>query len=122
MIAVLLTLALLPAAGVRVYHPVVLPKVEASQWTHIETCGRVTLVKTEDDGDLHIRLDAGGAFLVAEIVPYHTLPRPKVGQTIRVQGISRLDKTHHWYELHPLEAWVAVPSCGTSPDRSPPGS
>jgi hypothetical protein len=97
----------------RTYHRVDLAEVGTSKWTHLETCGRVTLVKREADGDSHIRLDAAGAFIVLEIVPYHVMDKPKVGQTIVAQGISRIDKTHRWPELNPLEAWHAVGSCKT---------
>lgn len=109
------TLPVPPIVGMsgedRTFHRVPLERVKDSRWTHIESCGVVTLVKHEADGDAHIRLDAGGAFLVVEIVPYHHLPLPKVKQTIVARGISRLDRTHGWYELHPLESWKAVATC-----------
>jgi hypothetical protein len=56
----------------RPYHPVTIAAIADSQWSHVEVCGTVTLAKWEDDGDRHIRLsDDSGAFIVAEIVPYH---------------------------------------------------
>ena len=102
----------------RTYHGVSIAKVKDTQWTHVSVCGKVTLAKHEDDGDAHLRLEADGAFIVAEIVPYHPLPIPKVGQWVRVAGISREDKTHHWFEVHPVEAIRVVDSCTTSPAGS----
>lgn len=90
----------------RTYHKVTVAKLPTTQWTHVEVCGLVTLVKKEADGDLHVRIDDGGVFLVAETVPYHPLPAPRSGQRICVRGISREDKTHHWYEVHPVESWA----------------
>lgn len=89
----------------RTFHKVALAQLSKTQWTHVEVCGLVTLVKMEADGDLHVRLDDGGAFIVAETVPYHRLASPRLAQRICVRGISREDKTHHWYEVHPVESW-----------------
>lgn len=102
----LLLLLLLAPMEDRTYHPVALAQLGQTKWTHVEVCGLVTLAKGEADGDQHIRLNDGRAFVVAEIVPYHPLPRPRVGQRICVRGISRLDRTHAWSEVHPVEAWV----------------
>lgn len=93
-------------ADKRIYHRVTVAQMKSTKWTHVEVCGRVTLVKGEADGDLHVRLDDGGAFIVAETVPYHPLAAPRVGQRICVRGISRLDRTHGWYEVHPVESWT----------------
>jgi hypothetical protein len=97
----------------RTYHGVTVAQLRETKWTHVSVCGKVTLAKKEDDGDAHIRIEAGGAFAVAEIVPYHPLPMPKVGQWVRVAGISRYDKTHAWPEVHPVEAVSVVGSCST---------
>jgi hypothetical protein len=99
----------------RTYHGVTISGLKETQWTHVSVCGKVALAKHEADGDVHLRLEANGAFIVAEIVPYHPLPIPKVGQFVRVAGISREDKTHSWYEVHPVEAISVVGSCATSP-------
>lgn len=90
----------------RTYHRVTVAQLSTTQWTHVEVCGLVTLVKKEADGDLHVRMDDGGVFLVAETVPYHKLPAPRVRQRICVRGISREDRTHHWHEVHPVESWA----------------
>lgn len=97
----------------RIYHGVSIAQLKETPWTHVSVCGQVTLAKHEADGDAHLRLSDGRAFIVAEIVPYHRLPIPKVGQWVRVAGISREDKTHHWFEVHPVEAISIVESCAT---------
>lgn len=106
----------------RLYHPVPLERIGQTKWTHVNTCGKVTLAKMEGDGDGHVRLDARGAFIVAEIVPYHPLPMPMVGQMLRVKGVSRIDKTHHWPEVHPVEELAIVVTCGISKAGSRSGS
>lgn len=99
----------------RTYHIVPLEQLGVTKWTHVSTCGKVTLAKKEADGDGHIRLDAaGGHFIVAEVVPYHPIAMPRVGQTVRVKGISRIDKTHRWPEVHPVEELEIVASCAKS--------
>lgn len=89
----------------RTYHRVTVAQLSKTQWTHVEVCGLVTLVKKEADGDLHVRIDDSGAFAVAETVPYHPLSAPHVRDRICVRGVSREDKTHHWFEVHPVESW-----------------
>jgi hypothetical protein len=107
MIALLLVLF---AAEDRTFHPVPLAQLAQTKWTHVRVCGTVTLSKHEADGDIHVRLSEGRAFVVAEIVPYHPLTRPKLGQRICVEGISRIDKTHgSWAEIHPVERWSVQP-------------
>jgi hypothetical protein len=110
----------LPMSGEsRTYHGVSIAAVKDTKWTHIAVCGQVTLVQREDDGDAHLRIvdpDPGSriqTFIVAEIVPYHLLPLPKVGQFVRVAGIHRYDKVHQWEEIHPAEAIAVVASCKT---------
>lgn len=104
----------------RTYHRVPLAKVKDTQWTHISVCGRVEYVKREADGDGHLRIvdsEPGSripTFIVAEIVPYHPLPLPKVGSVVQVAGVSRFDKQHRWYEVHPVESLTILPTCATS--------
>jgi hypothetical protein len=89
----------------RPYHKVTIAQMGATQWTHVEVTGKVTLVKTEADGDTHIRLSDGQKFIVAECIPVLPCPRiPHVGEIITVRGVSRLDKEHGWYEVHPVES------------------
>ena len=109
------------AESARTYHGVSIAELGTTRWTHVSVCGIATLVKTEDDGDVHIRLEDGkGAFVVAEIVPYHPLQIPKKGQSVRVAGISRYDRAHSWPEVHPVEALSIVAACLTSPDSGRP--
>lgn len=101
MLAVCLSLWL----GARVYHVVPLTELATTTFTHVEVCGLVTFVKREGDGDVHVRMDDRGAFIVAEFVSYRPLKVPKVKRSICVRGISRIDKAHGWPEVHPVEAW-----------------
>lgn len=89
----------------RIYHVVPLPSLAVTSFTHVQVCGLVAFVKREGDGDVHVRMEDRGKFIVAEIIPFHPLPAPKVGRWICVRGISREDKTHHWYEVNLVEAW-----------------
>jgi hypothetical protein len=91
----------------RTYHGVSIAQLKETPWTHVSVCGHVTLAKHEADGDAHLRLSDGRAFIVAEIVPYHRLPIPKVGQWVRVAGISREDKTHHWPRCIPSKRFAS---------------
>jgi hypothetical protein len=70
--------------------------------TRAEVTGKVTLVKKEADGDMHIRVSDGKHFIVAECMPQMPCVRPKVGQAVTVQGITRFDGEHKWFELHPV--------------------
>jgi hypothetical protein len=84
--------------------------------THVRVTGRVTLVRPEADGDLHIRLsDAHDHFIVAEITndsPLNTAAErsrlrqaERDGRSITVCGIRRFDDDHGhgWWEVHPIE-------------------
>jgi len=94
-----------PAPWNRVYHPVTIASLAHNTFTHVEVEGRVALVRHEEDGDIHIRLeDAQGRFVVVEVIPEISLTIPKVGDLVRVRGISRYDRQHHWWEIHPAEA------------------
>jgi hypothetical protein len=95
----------------RQYFPVSIADMAAGKnfITHVQVTGNVILVKHEKDGDLHIRLSDGKRFIVAECIPKLPCTEPKVGQTITVYGISRFDKKHKWYEVHPVEYSEIVP-------------
>lgn len=84
------------------YHAVALKDLATTKWTHACTRGIVTLSKREADGDRHLRLEADGAFIVAEIIPQIPFPAPRVGQSVEVCGITRYDRAHGWPELHPV--------------------
>lgn len=77
--------------------------------THVEVTGRVTLSKREGDGDWHMRLEDAKGFITAECIPEIPCPHPKVGQCVRVRGLSRFDDEHKWYEVHPVEKLEVVP-------------
>ena len=91
--------------AVIIYHLETVASLHTSRHTHVEVCGRVSLVRKEEDGDIHIRLsDDEGRFIIAEIVPYRPLPKPKLNQNICVLGIHRYDAEHGWDEVHPVES------------------
>ena len=101
-----------PRERPRLYHPETIDSIAASRHTHVSVTGRVTLVRHEADGDVHIRLtDEHGHFIVAEIVPYHPLAAPGLGTIITVKGIRREDNEagHGWWEVHPVEQWDEAP-------------
>lgn len=89
----------------RPYWPVTIADMAAGKnhHTHVEVSGKVVLVRHEQDGDLHIRLTDGSNFVVAECVPELPCKAPKLGDAVTVQGISRFDGEHKWYEVHPVE-------------------
>jgi len=93
----------------RPYHPSIIDDFAKSRFTHVETVGRIILVKNEADGDIHFRIaDEHGHFVVCEIVPFHPLDKPQFGDLVRVRGIRRYDDTsgHGWWEIHPVESWT----------------
>jgi hypothetical protein len=105
-------LALLLVAGQedrnRHYHRVAVRDIPSTTWTHVCTTGTVGMVRRQGDGDVHVRLDDEGAFVMLEIIPTLFLPRPKIGQHIVACGITREDKGHRFWELHPLETWAVM--------------
>ena len=105
LIALVLVLVSVPASGEekRVYHPVAVADMPTTLHTHVQVEGVVTYVAREADGDVHFRLEDGGAFIVCEVVPWHPMRRVRIGQRVRVFGLTREDKKHHWFEVHPIE-------------------
>lgn len=76
--------------------------------TRAEVTGEVTLRKKEADGDIHMRISDGQHFVVAECMPeidglWQQCSTVKVGSTVTVQGITRFDGEHKWWEVHPVE-------------------
>jgi hypothetical protein len=100
------------------YPTVSIPTIASGQsaTTYATVVGDVSQVSHELDGDYHIRVQAQGAFLVAEIMPEFPLVPPHVGEEITAWGVVRHDGLHNWWELHPLVGWragnVAGPSTG----------
>jgi hypothetical protein len=103
----------------RLYHPVSIVDLHRSSWTHVEVDGRVSLVRSEPDGDMHFRLaDREGRWIVCEIIPLIPLDRPARGMRVRVRGIRRWDGRHRWAEVHPVEAWELIgPRAVPRPER-----
>lgn len=96
----------------RLYHEVPISGVQLLKEGHAKTCGLVTYVRKQNDGDYHITLDdLQGTKLVIEIIPLIPLKPPKKNEYIVVKGIVRFDKYHKWYEIHPAEEIEVVKSC-----------
>ena len=94
-----------PPVLVRVYHKTTIARLPRTVDTHVELEGRVTLVRREGDGDVHIRVeDVDHRFVVVEVIPEISLTIPAVGDRVVVRGIVRYDKRHRWHEIHPAEA------------------
>ncbi len=107
---ILLLLAL--QQPVRTYWPISVDSLATGHVLriHVQTTGRVTLMRHEADGDIHLKLVGQRAFVVLEIIPGYPLKAiPTVGQRIRAYGITRWDGEHKWQELHPLEKWEPLP-------------
>lgn len=86
----------------RKYWPVTLAALAATPHPYVCTQGRVALVKREADGDLHVRLEAGGAFGVMEALPELPMAPPVLGTYVEACGIPRYDGMHKWGEIHPV--------------------
>jgi hypothetical protein len=77
--------------------------------THVEVRGQVAYVRSESDGDVHIKLVSPSnpaRFIIVECIPRLPCARPTVGADIIVRGITRWDPEHGWAELHPVESWT----------------
>lgn len=95
-----------------VYHPYRLRVLAPCR----SVVGTVEAVRHEQDGDVHIDLDTGGALtnvvngseqggsLLVEFMPRDGghLPVPSVGDHISLTGAWVLDTDHGWNELHPV--------------------
>jgi undecaprenyl-diphosphatase len=90
--------------------------------THAAVAGDVTQVSRELDGDFHVRVEAGGSFIVVEIIPEFPLAPPHVGQRVTAWGIVRHDGLHNWWELHPLIGWDPGDVLDQQPPPEAPGA
>jgi len=108
-----------PAKPPGVYRGVPISEVSGGRFdsAHAAVAGDVTQLHRAVDGDIHFRIESGGAFVVAEIIPELPLPIPEQGQVITAWGIVRHDDDHNWWELHPLIGWAP----GNVLARSGPG-
>jgi hypothetical protein len=73
------------------------------------TSGRLTYHRRQADGDVHLKLEDGGTFIIAEVIKEIPLPIPRTGSRVEVCGITRYDKTHRWYELNPARTIRVLP-------------
>jgi hypothetical protein len=101
-------LALLLWLAQDAYVTVPLSKISTTARTHVCTVAPVTYVRKQKDGDYHVTLDDGRSKVVAEIIPQIPFPPPKKGQRVKVCGITRYDKWHHWSEIHPVTSITVV--------------
>src|SRR6266542_3155963 len=78
-----------------------------SPHTHVSVTGYVAYTRCEGDGDIHIRIvptqGATAPFFIAECVPAMQCAKPSLGAHVQVQGISRRDPEHQWWEIHTVE-------------------
>ena len=78
--------------------------------THVQITAWVRATRMEPDGDRHIQLvpapGAAAPFFIAECIPKLPCGIPVPGSQITVQGISRYDLEHKWWEVHPVETLV----------------
>lgn len=75
---------------------------KCSIWPYAEVTGKVEAAYDEADGDIHIRLgDGSGHIIIVECIPELPCPKPPVGSTQTMRGITRWDGLHKWCELHP---------------------
>lgn len=105
MSAICVALALFLAAGHaahRRYWEVPASKVATTIHTHVCTRGILAQRVSEADGDIHLRLQDAGAFVIAEVIPEIPVALPPVGAWVEVCGIARYDRDHRWPELHPV--------------------
>jgi uncharacterized protein involved in tellurium resistance len=78
-----------------------------SIWTHVKVSGTVVAVHHEKDGDVHIKVcERSGEkswCFIAEIMPeFGQIKAPKRGQDVTLYGVSRYDRKHKWWEIHPV--------------------
>lgn len=67
----------------------------------------VTRARHEADGDWHVELSfPGGRLIVEETPPFADhFPVPQVGDHVTPFGMVLDDKTHGWWEIHPVHCW-----------------
>lgn len=112
LLAALLLALLLPlAAGAeeeRAFRPVPVDQLATGTiHTHVETSGRVDFRRSEEDGDVHLRICGSAGCVVAECIPEispvrDACKRFRKGSLVVVRGISRYDGKHRWWEIHPV--------------------
>ena len=113
------------------FHPVTIADINNNLVTHtyVQITGIVDQAHNETDGDVHLHvldssvtpapgapalalIQCNGVYatagsLVCEIVPETPLPAPAIGAKVTITGTLRFDKTHNWWEIHPI-AQIAV--------------
>lgn len=100
--------AAIGTAGHRRYWRLRIADLATNVHTHVCIVGRLALRVPEADGDIHLRLEDGRAFVIAEIIPELPVRTPALGSRIEACGIARYDRAHRWNELHPVLALRAL--------------
>jgi hypothetical protein len=105
------------ASETRVFTPIPITQLPTYRGPHAEISGRVVISRREGDGDWHVRLTAfdGESFAVGEIIPELPRAHPRVNMCIAMRGITRFNKMHGWWELHPLIQWREI-TCPPVPE------
>ena len=88
--------------GVDGMQQITVKQMATTTHTHVCLDGTITYRKREADGDWHLKVEDGGAWIVVEVIPQIPLVAPKVKSRVHVCGITRFDKAHKWYEIHPV--------------------
>ncbi|PJE75888.1 hypothetical protein COV04_03010 [Candidatus Uhrbacteria bacterium CG10_big_fil_rev_8_21_14_0_10_48_11] len=80
--------------------------INGSAKTKVSVVGKVTEVVKDPDGDYHVIIsDSFGLPLVTEGIPEIPMELPKLGDTVRLWGLTRFDIPHNWWEIHPIIGW-----------------
>ena len=112
-LCLLLALQAQPAPKLhRPYWLVPVDSVATTKHTHVHVRGKITLRRHEQDGDTHYKIIGKHSFIVAECIPELPCNNFNVGDVVDVYGISREDKEHGWWEVHPAECISIGPTCG----------
>jgi hypothetical protein len=83
------------------YHRIALKDLATTTWTHACVVGTLTYHRKQRDGDVHLKVEDAGVFIIAEVIDRIPLPIPRTGSRIEVCGITRYDRLHKWAEIHP---------------------
>jgi hypothetical protein len=115
LITVVLLLTSFAVPETRYHHPIDIAQLATigPTWTHVGTVGWVRSIRHEADGDTHLKICDGTNkwCFYAELVPYKKIDVSKIrlGDQVIVKGISRYDRQHKWWEIHPVENIEVVP-------------
>jgi hypothetical protein len=88
------------------WEPVKPSDFAALKYTHVETRGVVRAVRREGDGDVHVWIcDPASVCVLGECIPQGPrldCDKLKRGESVILRGISRYDRWHKFWEIHPV--------------------